>query len=83
MLAQTLRAHQNFAISNRVTQGYKMTCLLTGTEELEVKEWFKHREDLLYMREVDKQTQLITDHFEPGHPLLLKGIPAHLGSHCS
>ncbi|NXD39039.1 DRC7 protein, partial [Copsychus sechellarum] len=42
------------------------------TEELEVKEWFKHREDLLYMREVDKQTQLITDHFRPGHPLLLK-----------
>ncbi|XP_058701591.1 dynein regulatory complex subunit 7 isoform X1 [Poecile atricapillus] len=42
------------------------------TEELEVKEWFKHREDLLYMREVNKQTQLITDHFSPGHPLLLK-----------
>ncbi|NXA73309.1 DRC7 protein, partial [Thryothorus ludovicianus] len=42
------------------------------TEELEVKEWFKHREDLLYMREVNKQTQLTTDHFRPGHPLLLK-----------
>ncbi|NWY90454.1 DRC7 protein, partial [Loxia curvirostra] len=42
------------------------------TEELEVKEWFKHREDLLYMREVDHQTLLITDHFKPGHPLLLK-----------
>ncbi|NWI05430.1 DRC7 protein, partial [Tichodroma muraria] len=42
------------------------------TEELEVREWFKHREDLLYMREVNKQTQLITDHFRPGHPLLLK-----------
>ncbi|XP_005528263.1 PREDICTED: dynein regulatory complex subunit 7 [Pseudopodoces humilis] len=42
------------------------------TEELEVKEWFKHREDLLYMREVNKQTQLITDHFSPGHLLLLK-----------
>ncbi|XP_033373118.1 dynein regulatory complex subunit 7 isoform X1 [Parus major] len=42
------------------------------TEELEVKEWFKHRKDLLYMREVNKQTQLITDHFSPGHPLLLK-----------
>ncbi|NXO24939.1 DRC7 protein, partial [Cisticola juncidis] len=42
------------------------------TEELEVKEWFKHREDLLYMREVNKQTQLITDHFRRGHPLLLK-----------
>ncbi|NWW32007.1 DRC7 protein, partial [Panurus biarmicus] len=42
------------------------------TEELEVKEWFKHREDLLYMREVNKQTQLITDHFRPGHSLLLK-----------
>ncbi|XP_031977985.1 dynein regulatory complex subunit 7 isoform X2 [Corvus moneduloides] len=42
------------------------------TEEVEVKEWFKHREDLLYMREVNKQTQLITDYFRPGHPLLLK-----------
>ncbi|RMC09229.1 hypothetical protein DUI87_14237 [Hirundo rustica rustica] len=42
------------------------------TEELEVKEWFKHRKDQLYMREVNKQTQLITDHFKPGHPLLLK-----------
>ncbi|XP_066050417.1 dynein regulatory complex subunit 7 [Chamaea fasciata] len=42
------------------------------TEELEVKEWFKHREDLLYMREVNKQTQLITDHFKPGHSFLLK-----------
>uniref|UniRef100_A0A8C3QES0 Dynein regulatory complex subunit 7 n=1 Tax=Cyanoderma ruficeps TaxID=181631 RepID=A0A8C3QES0_9PASS len=45
------------------------------TEELEVKEWFEHRKDLLYMREVNKQTQLITDHFKRGHPLLLKGIP--------
>uniref|UniRef100_A0A8C5IG27 Dynein regulatory complex subunit 7 n=1 Tax=Junco hyemalis TaxID=40217 RepID=A0A8C5IG27_JUNHY len=42
------------------------------TEELEVKEWFEHRKDLLYMREVNHQTQLITDHFNPGHPLLLK-----------
>ncbi|NWW58038.1 DRC7 protein, partial [Ifrita kowaldi] len=42
------------------------------TEEVEVKEWFKHREDRLYMREVNKQTQLITDYFKPGHPLLLK-----------
>ncbi|NXU12354.1 DRC7 protein, partial [Pardalotus punctatus] len=42
------------------------------TEGVEVKEWFKHREDLLYMREMNKQTQLKTDHFMPGHPLLLK-----------
>ncbi|NXH32849.1 DRC7 protein, partial [Myiagra hebetior] len=42
------------------------------TEEVEVKEWFKHREDLLYMREVNKQTQLITDYFRPGHPLHIK-----------
>lgn len=56
-----------------------MTCLLPGTEELEVKEWFKHREDLLYMREVDKQTQLITDHFRPGHPLRLKGNSSSSG----
>ncbi|NWT87597.1 DRC7 protein, partial [Lanius ludovicianus] len=42
------------------------------TVEVEVKEWFKHREDRLYMREVNKQTHLITDYFRPGHPLLLK-----------
>ncbi|NXY25116.1 DRC7 protein, partial [Atrichornis clamosus] len=42
------------------------------TEEAEVKEWFKNREDLLDMREVNKQTQLTTDYFRPGHPLLLK-----------
>ncbi|NWV17238.1 DRC7 protein, partial [Origma solitaria] len=42
------------------------------TEEVEVKEWFKHRKDRLYMREVNKQTQLKTDHFMRGHPLLLK-----------
>ncbi|NWV69311.1 DRC7 protein, partial [Malurus elegans] len=42
------------------------------TEEVEVKLWFKHREDLLYMREVNKQTKMTTDYFQPGHSLLLK-----------
>ncbi|NWU77992.1 DRC7 protein, partial [Onychorhynchus coronatus] len=42
------------------------------TEVAEVTEWFKNREDMLYMRETNKQTQLTTDYFQPGHPLLLK-----------
>ncbi|NXK39898.1 DRC7 protein, partial [Piprites chloris] len=42
------------------------------TEVVTVTEWFKHREDMLDMRETNKQTQLTTDYFKPGHPLLLK-----------
>ena len=60
-----------------------MVCLLPGAEVVEVKEWFKNREDMLEMREVNKQTQLTTEYFSPGHLLGLIGIPAQLGSHCS
>ncbi|NWS58987.1 DRC7 protein, partial [Chunga burmeisteri] len=42
------------------------------TEVVEVREWFKNREDMLDRREVNKQTQLITDYFSPGHLLSLK-----------
>ncbi|KFW81186.1 Coiled-coil domain-containing protein lobo, partial [Manacus vitellinus] len=45
---------------------------LDCTEVVEVTEWFKNREDMLDMRETNKQTQLTTDYFKPGHPLLLK-----------
>ncbi|KAF1430152.1 Dynein regulatory complex subunit 7, partial [Spheniscus mendiculus] len=45
---------------------------LDCTEVVEVREWFKNREDMLDMREVNKQTQLTTDYFSPGHLLNLK-----------
>ncbi|NWQ91147.1 DRC7 protein, partial [Burhinus bistriatus] len=47
---------------------------LDCTEVVEVREWFKNREDMLDMREVNKQTQLTTDYFSPGH---LLGLKAH------
>ncbi|KAM6324920.1 dynein regulatory complex subunit 7 [Podargus strigoides] len=45
---------------------------LDYTEAVEVREWFKNREDRLDMREVNKQTQLTTDYFGPGHLFQLK-----------
>ncbi|XP_067159026.1 dynein regulatory complex subunit 7 [Apteryx mantelli] len=45
------------------------------TKVVEVREWFKNREDKLEMREVNKQTQLTTEHFHPGH---LLGLKAHI-----
>ncbi|KAM6123728.1 dynein regulatory complex subunit 7 [Phoenicopterus ruber ruber] len=47
---------------------------LDCTEVVEVREWFKNREDMLDMREVNKQTQLTTEYFSPGH---LFGLKAH------
>ncbi|KAM6195466.1 dynein regulatory complex subunit 7 [Sarcoramphus papa] len=47
---------------------------LDCTEVAEVREWFKNREDVLDMREVNKQTQLTTEYFSPGH---LLGLKAH------
>ncbi|XP_075621841.1 dynein regulatory complex subunit 7 isoform X3 [Balearica regulorum gibbericeps] len=47
---------------------------LDCTEVVEVKEWFKNREDMLDIREVNKQTQLTTEYFSPGH---LLGLKAH------
>ncbi|OPJ78015.1 dynein regulatory complex subunit 7 [Patagioenas fasciata monilis] len=42
------------------------------SEVVEVKEWFTNREDMLDLREVNKQTQLTTDYFSPGHRFHLK-----------
>ncbi|NXT89727.1 DRC7 protein, partial [Anhinga rufa] len=47
---------------------------LDCAEIVEVREWFKNREDMLDMREVNKQTQLTTECFSPGH---LLGLKAH------
>ncbi|NXE11065.1 DRC7 protein, partial [Lophotis ruficrista] len=47
---------------------------LACTEVVEVREWFKNREDMLDMREVNKQTHLTTEYFGPGH---LLGLKAH------
>ncbi|XP_074896673.1 dynein regulatory complex subunit 7 isoform X1 [Buteo buteo] len=47
---------------------------LDCTEIVEVREWFRNREDMLDMREVNKQTQLTTEYFSPGH---LLGLKAH------
>ncbi|NXU54706.1 DRC7 protein, partial [Turnix velox] len=45
---------------------------LERTNVVQVREWFKNREDMLDVREVNKQTQLITDYFRPGHSFNLK-----------
>ncbi|KFP02689.1 Coiled-coil domain-containing protein lobo, partial [Calypte anna] len=42
------------------------------TEAVEIREWFKNREDLLDMRQVNIQTQVTTDFFSPGRLLNLK-----------
>ncbi|NXC50715.1 DRC7 protein, partial [Penelope pileata] len=41
-------------------------------EVVEVKEWFKNREDMLDRREVNKQTLQTTEYFSPGRLLGLK-----------
>ncbi|XP_068267382.1 dynein regulatory complex subunit 7 isoform X1 [Nyctibius grandis] len=41
-------------------------------EVVEVTEWFKNRKDMLDMREVNKQTQVTTEYFSPGHLFHLK-----------
>ncbi|XP_068549760.1 dynein regulatory complex subunit 7 isoform X1 [Anas acuta] len=48
---------------------------LRCTEVVEVKEWFKNREDMLDMRELNKKTQLTTEYFSPGH---LFGLKVHI-----
>ncbi|XP_060547636.1 dynein regulatory complex subunit 7-like [Pantherophis guttatus] len=45
------------------------------TKVLEVKEWFKNREDKLDIRELNKQTNIIAEQFIPGHAL---GLKAHM-----
>ncbi|XP_072492809.1 dynein regulatory complex subunit 7 isoform X2 [Notamacropus eugenii] len=39
---------------------------------VEVKEWYKNREDLLEMRQVDKVSNWTTEYFKPGHFLALR-----------
>ncbi|NXF50105.1 DRC7 protein, partial [Oceanites oceanicus] len=45
---------------------------LDCTEVMEVREWFKNREDMLDMRKLNKQTQLTTEYFSPGRLFSLK-----------
>ncbi|XP_074865016.1 dynein regulatory complex subunit 7 [Carettochelys insculpta] len=44
------------------------------TRVLEVKEWFKNREDMMAMRELNKKTEVTTEYFSPGH---VQGLKAH------
>lgn len=45
----------------------------TGTETLEIKEWYQHREDMLELKHINKNTGLNIDYFKPGHPQALRG----------
>lgn len=40
---------------------------------MEVKEWYQHREDMLELKHINKNTGLIIDYFKPGHPQALRG----------
>ncbi|XP_033013338.1 dynein regulatory complex subunit 7 [Lacerta agilis] len=44
------------------------------TKVLEVKEWYKNREDVLETRELNKQTEVTKETFMPGH---VQGLKAH------
>nr|XP_060644219.1 dynein regulatory complex subunit 7 [Anolis sagrei ordinatus] len=48
---------------------------LDCTKKLVIKEWFKNREDVMDMRELNKQTDWITEFFLPGHA---HGLKAHI-----
>uniref|UniRef100_A0A8C8RPG4 Dynein regulatory complex subunit 7 n=1 Tax=Pelusios castaneus TaxID=367368 RepID=A0A8C8RPG4_9SAUR len=48
---------------------------LECTRVLEVKEWFKNREDMMSMRQVNKKTEVTTEYFSPGH---VQGLKAHI-----
>ncbi|XP_042336573.1 dynein regulatory complex subunit 7 [Sceloporus undulatus] len=45
------------------------------TKVLEVKEWYKNREDVMETRELNKQTDVTTECFLPGHA---HGLKAHI-----
>uniref|UniRef100_A0A8D0GJM9 Dynein regulatory complex subunit 7 n=1 Tax=Sphenodon punctatus TaxID=8508 RepID=A0A8D0GJM9_SPHPU len=44
------------------------------TKVLEVREWFKNREDMMEMKEVNKHTEVTTEYFDPGH---VQGLKVH------
>ncbi|KAK2085138.1 Dynein regulatory complex subunit 7 [Saguinus oedipus] len=44
----------------------------TGTNILEIKEWYQNREDRLELKHINKTTDLKTDYFRPGHPQALR-----------
>lgn len=46
------------------------------TKVLNVKEWYKNREDMLETREFNQRTDVTTEYFAPGHVLGLKGTHA-------
>ena len=48
---------------------------VVGAHCVSVKEWYKHRKDLLFERESDKTTGHVTEHFYPGRPSAIKGHP--------
>uniref|UniRef100_A0A2K5EI03 Dynein regulatory complex subunit 7 n=1 Tax=Aotus nancymaae TaxID=37293 RepID=A0A2K5EI03_AOTNA len=45
---------------------------LECTNILEIKEWYRNREDMLELRHINKTTALKTDYFKPGHPRALR-----------
>uniref|UniRef100_A0ABM5ETQ7 Dynein regulatory complex subunit 7 n=1 Tax=Pogona vitticeps TaxID=103695 RepID=A0ABM5ETQ7_9SAUR len=45
------------------------------TKVLEVKEWYKNREDMMETRELNKKTDVTTEFFLPGH---VQGLKAHV-----
>ncbi|XP_044116344.1 dynein regulatory complex subunit 7 isoform X1 [Neovison vison] len=45
---------------------------LECTETLEIKEWYQHREDMLELKHINKNTGLNIDYFKPGHPQALR-----------
>ncbi|XP_060131880.1 dynein regulatory complex subunit 7 isoform X2 [Zootoca vivipara] len=45
------------------------------TKVLEVKEWYKNREDVLETRDLNKKTEVTNEFFMPGH---VQGLKAHM-----
>lgn len=56
----------------------------TGTQTLEIKEWYQNREDMLELKHINEITGLVIDYFKPGHPQALRGkwipLPGPLGA---
>ncbi|XP_007670184.2 dynein regulatory complex subunit 7 isoform X2 [Ornithorhynchus anatinus] len=52
----------NNGLVSRLTSYEDMEC----SKVVEVKEWYKNREDMLEMKQVNKHTGVITEYFKPG-----------------